>query len=418
MRLLGIGTPGPSMEPTLNPPHRSAIALTALAYIPSVLSMMPVGVLVPFIDALSRNLGATPPQLGLAIALFSVPSAILATLGGGLIDRYGVRRSLLSAAAALILGSVLASQVHSLLALDCAMVVSGLGFAGICVGAPCLVMATLRNGVRTRSMALCSTFAPTGYAGGLLLAVPFTDSGDWRTAFLAHAAMMTVAFGALLLFVPNVASVTRESRGSMRQTFADMLNVIREPRALRLAVAIALPNAVSYGTSLAVPSYLARVHHLTIAHSSATVAFAKLAAMIIGGLSMGYLLSRQVRISLLFAFMVATGLLAQTILFLPASGMTLATVALMLWLFSFGGMAGGGMTLLPTVVRDPARSGAASGLVNQAISIVSFATPSTWLALHSGMQYVLLATACLLISLIALPASGAASSNQTTPAVV
>ena len=76
------------------------------------------------------------------------------------------------------------------------------------------------------------------------------------------------------------------------------------------------------------------------------------------------------------------------------------------------------MTLLPTVVRDPARSGAASGLVNQGISIASFATPSTWLALHSGMQYVLLATVCLLVSLIALPASGAVSSNQATPAAV
>ena len=94
MRLLGM-----------NPPRRSAVALTALAYIPSVLCMMPVGVLVPFIDTLSRDLITTAPQLGLAIALFSVPSAILATLGGGLIDRYGVRRSLLFAAGALILRS-------------------------------------------------------------------------------------------------------------------------------------------------------------------------------------------------------------------------------------------------------------------------------------------------------------------------
>jgi hypothetical protein len=70
------------------------------------------------------------------------------------------------------------------------------------------------------------------------------------------------------------------------------------------------------------------------------------------------------------------------------------------------------------VVRDPARSGAASGLVNQAISIASFATPSTWLALHGGTQYVLLATVCLLVSLIALPAPGPLSSNQTTPAAV
>ena len=183
--------------------------------------------------------------------------------------------------------------------------------------------------------------------------------------------------------------------------------MLREPRALRLGIAVALPNAVSYGTSLAAPSYLARVHHLSIATSSATVAFAKIAAMIIGGLSMGHLLSRKVGTTLLFAVMVAIGALAQTVLFLPASGIALATVALIVWLFAFGGMAGGAMTLLPTVVRDPTRSGAASGLVNQFISLASFAAPSTWLALHEAIQYVVLATVCLLISLIALPARAA-----------
>jgi hypothetical protein len=102
---------------------------------------------------------------------------------------------------------------------------------------------------------------------------------------------------------------------------------------------------------------------------------------------------------------------AQVVLFLPASGMTLATAALILWLFAFGGMAGGAMTLLPSVIRDPARSGAASGLINQFISVASFATPSTWLALHDGSQFMVLAFACLLISLIALP-------GKTSPASV
>ena len=405
------------MEQTLNPPRRSALALTALAYIPAVLCMMTSGVIVPFIETLSRDLATTPPQLGLAIALFSMPSAILATMGGGLIDKYGLRRSMLTAVSASTLGSLLGSQAHSLLALDCAMVVSGLGFAGICVASPCLIITTLSNGVRIRAMAFCSTFAPTGYAAGLLLAVPFTGSGDWHTALLTHAAMMVMAFVALWIFVPQVDAVAGERRESLRQTVARMLDILREPRALRLGLAIALPNAVSYGTSLAAPSYLARVHHLSIASSSATVAFAKIAAVVIGGLSMGQLLSRTSRTSMLFAVMVGIGVLAQAMLFLPASGIVLATLGLMLWLFSFGGMSGGGMTLLPTVSRDPSRSGAASGLVNQFISLASFATPSTWLALHSGVQYVGLATVCLIISLIALPAKGP-SASQTTPAAV
>jgi MFS family permease len=294
---------------------------------------------------------------------------MLATMGGGLIDKYGVLRSMLCAASASALGSLLASQAHSLMAFDCAMGVSGLGFGGICVTAPCLIISTLSDGVRIRAMSFWSTFAPTGYATGLLLAVPFTGAGNWRMALLTHAALMAVAFIALLLFVPRIPAVIGVTRDSLRQVGARMLSVFREPRALRLGIAIALPNAVSYGTSLAAPSYLARVHHLSIATSSVTVASAKIAAMIIGGLGMGYLLSRAVGASLLFAIMVAVGVLAQTILFLPASGITLATMALVLWLFAFGGMAGGAMTLLPTVVPDPARSGAASGLVNQFISL-------------------------------------------------
>jgi predicted MFS family arabinose efflux permease len=365
--------------------------------------MMTIGVIVPFIDTLAGDLSTGPAQLGLAIALFSLPTALLATMSGGLIDKYGVRRSMLLAASISALGSLLASQAHSLLAFDVAMLVSGLGFGGICVAAPCLIMGSLSDGARIRAMSFWSTFAPTGYAAGLLLAVPFTGTSEWRVALLVHAALMALVFVAMLSLLPRLQSVAGQEHESLRQTIARMLSVLREPRAIRLAIAIALPNAVSYGTSLAAPAYLAHVHHLSIAASSATVAFAKLAAMIIGGLSTGYLLSRTVSASLLFATMVAIGIVAQTILFLPASGIALATAALILWLFAFGGMAGGAMTLLPTVVRDPARSGAASGLVNQFISVVSFAAPSTWLALHDGTHFVLLAATCLLISLIALP---------------
>jgi predicted MFS family arabinose efflux permease len=393
------------MEPTQNPTQRGALTLTALAYFPAVLCMMVVGVIVPFIGTLSADLATAPPQIGLAIALFSLPAAILATMGGGLVDKFGVRRSMLCEAGASAFGSLWASQAHSLLSLDSAMVVAGLGFGGMCVTSPCLIIACLSGGVRIRAMSFWSTYAPTGYAAGLLLAVPFTAAGNWRLALLVHTGLMAVAFVSLLIFVPRVASVAGVPRDSFTQTFARVWSVVREPRALRLGIAVALPNAVSYGTSLSAPSYLARVHHLSMASSSATVAFAKIVAMIIGGTSMGYLLSRAVNTTLLFAVMVVVGLAAQALLFLPTGSMLLASFALVLWLFAFGGMSGGGMSLLPSVAPDASRTGAASGLVNQFISLASFATPSIWLALSGGTQYVLLAGACLLISLFALPAS-------------
>jgi predicted MFS family arabinose efflux permease len=393
---------------------RNTLKITALAYVPAVVAMMTIGVLVPFIDRLCSDLSASRAEVGFAIALFSMPSAVLATVGGGLIDSYGLRRSMCLAACASATGSLLASRSHSLLALDGAMLVAGLGFGALCVGLPCLIMATLRDGARIRAMSFASTFAPTGYAAGLLLAVPFTTGGAWRLALLTHAAIMVAMLIALVVGMPAIASAEKTAHG-MGRRLGDVFSLFREPRALRLGLAVALPNALSYGTSLAAPSYLARVHHLSLATSSASVAVAKLTAMIIGGLSMGYLLSRAVAPRLLFAAMAVIGLMAQALLFLPARGIALATVALVVWLFAFGGMAGGAMTLLPTVTRDPNRSGAASGLVNQFISLASFAAPSTWLALHDGGQYVLLAAACLAVSSVALP--GAVLAAPARPGV-
>src|SRR5688572_13367604 len=98
---------------TVNPSRPGALTLTALAYFPGVLSMMTVGVVVPFISTLCATFEASPAELGLAIALFSLPTAVLATIGGGLIDRYGVRRSLLLAGSVAAIASFLASQTHS-----------------------------------------------------------------------------------------------------------------------------------------------------------------------------------------------------------------------------------------------------------------------------------------------------------------
>ncbi len=392
------------VEQPAAPQHYNTLKITALAYVPAVVAMMTIGVVVPFIDRLSSEFGAGRAQIGVAIALFSIPSAVLATVGGGFIDSYGLRRSMLLAACISAAGSVLASRSHSVLELDGSMLVAGLGFGALCVGLPCVIMATLHDGARIRALSFASTFAPTGYAAGLLLAVPFTTSGAWRLAVLAHGALMTVVIVALAIGMPRIASSGRSSQALVRRV-ADMLSIFREPRALRLGIAVALPNALSYGTSLAAPSYLARVQHLSLATSTASVALAKLTAMIIGGLCMGYLLSRAVAPRLLFVVMAVIGLMAQALLFLPARGIALASAALILWLFTFGGMAGGAMTLLPSVTRDPTRSGAASGLVNQFISLASFAAPSTWLSLHDGAQYVLLAAACLLISAIALPST-------------
>jgi predicted MFS family arabinose efflux permease len=376
-----------------------------LAYVPALLSMMTVGIVVPFIGQLATALRASPAQMGLTIALFSMPTAILALASGGLVDRFGVRRTLLVSLVLSAAGSLCAGQSGTLLAMNASMSLAGIGYGGICVAAPCLLMQTLEGPKRTRAMSFFPTYPPTGYAAGLLLAALFVDAGNWSTAFQIHGGLLLIAWVFVWWLLPrqsppvSAQSAAAPTRGALRS----MLDALREPRVMLLGIAVALPNAVSYGTSLAAPAHLARLYDVSLAASATAVAAAKIVALIIGGITMGYLLSRNMRTTRLFAGMASLGLLAQAMIFLPIAGIVGATLALIIWIFAFGGMVGGAMALLPRVVRDPSRSGSASGMVNQFISAASFAAPSTWLAITSGAGFVALAAVCLAISLLALP---------------
>ncbi len=377
--------------------------VVALAYLPPLLSMMTVGIIVPFIGTLAQTFAASPAEIGLAIALFSMPTAMFALGGGWLIDRFGVRRSLLVALIIAAVASLMASLTGSIRAFDAAVLLAGLGYGGICIASPCLVMQSLSGEQRTRAMSFLSTYPPTGYALGLLLSAGLVVTGRWQLALQVHAGLLVLTFLLVLGVLPRNLGVAAGATGGSPRPLRQILAALRDPLVLRLGIAVALPNAVSYGTSLAAPAHLAHTYNVSLAMSSTAVAVAKIIALVIGSVAMGYLLSRSRRTTALFATMVAVGLIAQALIFLPIAGIVTATAALILWIFAFGGMAGGAMALLPAVVKDPARSGAAAGLVNQLISAASFAAPPTWLALHEGMQFLGLAAICLVVSFVALP---------------
>lgn len=383
---------------------RRDMAIATAAYLLTILSMATVGVIVPSMGRYATALSTTPAAIGFAISLFSVPSAVLATLGGGLIDQIGAKRALLLSAAAAIAGDILAHAAPNLPLFDVALLLAGIGFAGISVAAPALLMHMLAGGERIRAMSLWSTYAPTGFAIGLLIATPFADGAGWRSAMLVHAGLMALALGLGTMLLPAAAAGEARAGQPIVRRLTQTLAIFRDGPVVRLAIAVALPNAVSYGTSLVAPSYLARVHDISVAASSGMVAFAKIFAMIVGGTMMGALLARRVSSLLLFAIMAAVGVAAQFLLYLPASGFPLATCALILWLFAFGGMSGTAMAMLPAVVGDPTRNGAASGLVGQFISIASFLAPSVYFAMAWWPGFVLIAVAGLAVALAALPA--------------
>lgn len=383
-------------------PARDGLAITALVYLFALMTMSTIGALVPFVQRIAVDLHGSGAAVGLAIALFSAPPALLATLTGALMDRIGVRRMLIGAACAGVVGDAIGRSARDVWMLDAALLVDGLGMAAIAIGAPAMLMATLRETTRTRAMAFFATYAPTGFALGLLLAIPFTARGDWRMALGVHmlfAAALAVA-GALLL--PRVGRAPLEAAGAS-QVQGGWSRLLRYRPALRLGIAVALPNGIAYGTSLVAPSYLAHADGVSLAASAGAVAAAKIVALVLGGLITGQILASRSPPWRVFAAMAATGLAAQMLFFVPSGNLALAIGGLVLWLFAFGGMSGVAMSLLPMVVPDPARRAVTTGIVNQMISLVSFAAPSTYFAMPGWPGFIVLAAAGLAVSVAMLP---------------
>jgi MFS family permease len=400
----GMGEQGGQQATAQATPEHVAAGWPAVVviYLYTVLSMATVGMVASLTQDFATALAAPQKRIGLAIAMFSAPSALLAAAGGAIIDRLGARPAMLVCAGVSLVADAAAFSAHSTLALNLALLLAGLGFAGISVAAPAMIVTTLKGPLQVRAMSLWSTYAPTGFALGLLLAAPFAGTGRWGMAIGLHGFLMALALAAGALLLP-ARPISRRASASLHQRLKDLAGAVADRRVLRLALAVALPSAISYGASLLAPSYLARVHHLGIGASSIAVALAKAGAMIICGLVMGQLLAHRINRKALYALFCAVGLVAQLAVFYPGDTFVLAAAGLVAWLIAYGGMAAIGMATLPLVIRDPAHSGAASGLIGQGVSVASFLTPAVYFGMPHWPGFILAACIGLAVSLLALP---------------
>ncbi|EIZ77876.1 hypothetical protein WSK_3547 [Novosphingobium sp. Rr 2-17] len=378
----------------------------AVVYAIGLGSMALVGILSPLATRITQGLGVPAASIGLTIALFSLPAAIVATIGGGIVDRLGPRRVLLLTSPVFVLADAVLWMAHDLWLFNLGVLLSGIGYLGILNGGAAMLIGALDGSARTKAMTLWSTYAPTGFALGLLTAAPFTGGDKWRWAIAMHGAFMAVcAISAFAL--PHVALLA--SKGvTAREKLASLFAGLRHPQVLMLGIAMAMPSMISYGTSLAAPTYLAKVHGVSLAASASIVAIAKVAAVLLGGTVTGALLIRDFPPRRLLAIVVVIGIAAQTALFLPSSPLVLAIAGLMAWLFTYGAATGVCMATMPALSGKGLGGGSVAGLVNQFVSIASFLTPTIYFWLNDWTGYVVVAVAALLVCLAALPTVGAA----------
>ncbi len=378
----------------------SELLISLIAYLLTMLSMASIGILLPIAGDLARTLGVPASEIGATIAYFSIPSALGSILVGQLCDRFGTSRILLAGGALAILADLSLFLAPSPALLAVGTFITGIAFAAIVVSAPALLIARLDGTARSRALSLWSTYAAVGISAGLLLGAPFAGQSFWRQAILLHAALLLAALVAAMVCFRGMDDGPRPNSGAAARSSWAML---RHIPVLRLAVAMALPNAISYGTSLLAPSYITATHHVSIASAATAVALAKIVVVLSGGLFSGWVLARAISPRAMFVALVVLGLVGQLALFHPQSGFALALAGLGIWLFCYSAIAAIIMALLPVIFDRPSAMGAASGLVSQATSCASFVAPILYFTQQSWSFFPTICAIGMAAAAIILP---------------
>jgi MFS family permease len=389
----------------------------SLVYLYSVLTSASISKLVPIEAEIERTFGATPASIGVAISLISVSSAIAATVGGAIIDRVGARRAIIFTSIIVAVSDVIGFFSTSMFMLDVARLIEGIEFIGIIAAAPALIIATTSGALRVKAMSLWSTYTPTGYSLGLLLAAPFAGTSAWRWIFMVHGGLFLLAacLGGMLPH-PSKA-LDRRSSTQGRRRLLELLSAYGEVKPLRLSVSNAFLVSIGLGTSVVVPAYFARIHQVSIGTSSTILALAN-AAMILGGILAGLLLSRNVSALRLYLLAALGGILSGVLLYAPQVSFPVAVTMLLVWLLTTGAAVAIIMSLLPYVVRDPQRGAAASGLLAQVMAFGTLITPAIFysmLAKGNWMYFAAVVFGGWIVSVIALPTAGGSQRLELRP---
>jgi DHA1 family tetracycline resistance protein-like MFS transporter len=221
---------------------RAAMGPLAPLFLTVFIDLLGFGIAIPLLPFYAQRFGASPDTVTLVIAIYSLAQFIVLPFWGRLSDRLGRRRVLLVALAGGTCANVWLAFVDSL-----AMLFVARAFAGCMAGnagvAQAYVADTTTAENRARGHGIIGAAFGLGFlcgpAVGGLLAGAGTGDVDYRTPFLAAAALSAAAFLFAALRLPeSVGAAQRAVAAEVRRgRFAEIAEALRRPH-LGLLVAL------------------------------------------------------------------------------------------------------------------------------------------------------------------------------------
>jgi MFS family permease len=201
------------------------------------------------------QLGASPVEVGIVMALFAALPMLLSVSAGRLIDRSGPRRPLLAAFAALVCGGALPFLFPRLEVLYLSSTVLGIGFMFVHIGMNSVLGAHGTPADRPMNFAwLALSFSISGSLGPLVAGFAIEGFG-YADAFIALAVFPVAAFFLLWLNKRPLPRPTRPHPGDKHR----VLDLFRVP-ALRRTFLVSGMMAMGWDLyAFLIPIYSARL---------------------------------------------------------------------------------------------------------------------------------------------------------------
>jgi len=379
-------------------------ALLGATYAYAAVSIALVGLVMPLAGLIGADAKVSPAAIGQALAWFSLPAAALGAVCvafGGM----GAQAAFVMSAALEICGDMVIAQYPGIWTFRFGLMLSGAGSALVVTTVSMPMMAGLPPAARLRVLAFWPSFAPTGFAAGLLLALPFLCARDWQAAFVGHVALTLLALAVVLAILGEGASAKRD--GGDNPAPRTQAHAVLRPGAravgqgVALTLAFVLPWGVSYGTGLVAPHCFAMHHGVSLPTSIAEFAVLQLAVVMIGAWMLAARPAWFRHDSAMFLAAAAAGIAAQIVLMWPGADIGVASMGLIGWMAAAGTL--GCLTMLSlgramAPAWDVAR---VARLVGPIASLQSFIVPGVYFSTERWMCHVAVATSALVAGALA-----------------
>ncbi|ASR39138.1 arabinose ABC transporter permease [Prauserella marina] len=167
------------------------------------------------LPSMGRELDASGSALNWVVAGYNLAFAAMTLVAGAAADRAGRRRMFIIAAAVFSAGFVGTALAPSILVVDVARIVSGIGGAGVMAAGGALLASNYDGAARNRAFAFMGTMAGVGIAMGPTLVGGLISLAGWRGSFVVFAVVgAVIAIGARRLVESRACEARTDWIGS------------------------------------------------------------------------------------------------------------------------------------------------------------------------------------------------------------